>query len=69
MSNLDILIKGALLHDIGKLCLRAKCNAGNHSQAGAQLFYNFLENYSFNYINYFKVQKRLRVFADLELAI
>ena len=41
MSDLDILIKGALLHDIGKLCLRANHSLGNHSQAGA----NFLESF------------------------
>ena len=43
MSNLDILIKGALLHDIGKLCLRADHTAGNHSQAGAKFLEEFLQ--------------------------
>ena len=43
MSNLDVLIKGALLHDIGKLCLRADHSAGNHSQAGAKFLEEFLQ--------------------------
>lgn len=43
MSNLDILIKGALLHDIGKLCLRADRRAGNHSQVGAKFLEEFLQ--------------------------
>lgn len=43
MSSLDILIKGALLHDVGKLCLRADHSAGNHSQAGAKFLAEFLQ--------------------------
>lgn len=42
MSNIDILIKGALLHDIGKMCLRADHSLGNHSQAGAKFLESFL---------------------------
>lgn len=42
MSNIDILIKGALLHDIGKVCLRADHSLGNHSQAGVNFLGKFL---------------------------
>ena len=41
MDDMEILIKGALLHDVGKVCYRASRKAGNHSMAGS----NFLENY------------------------
>lgn len=40
MAEIDVLIKAALLHDIGKMCLRADHSLGNHSNAGA----NFLKS-------------------------
>lgn len=44
MSDVDILIKGALLHDIGKVCLRADHSLGNHSQAGSKFLRQFLDS-------------------------
>ena len=37
MEELEIIIqKAALLHDIGKVCLRADLGLGNHSKAGVE---------------------------------
>ena len=44
MINMDILIKSALLHDIGKVCIRADHSLGNHSKAGTQFIKKFLKN-------------------------
>lgn len=43
MAEIDILTKAALLHDIGKICLRADHSLGNHSEAGAKFLSSFLE--------------------------
>ncbi|MDO4921638.1 MAG: type III-A CRISPR-associated protein Cas10/Csm1 [Phascolarctobacterium sp.] len=42
MNELDILIKSSLLHDIGKVCIRADHSLGNHYQAGAEYIGTFL---------------------------
>lgn len=42
MNELDILIKSSLLHDIGKVCIRADHSLGNHYQAGAEYISKFL---------------------------
>lgn len=44
VNELNVLIKGALLHDIGKICMRADRSLGNHSQAGEQYLQKFLQN-------------------------
>ena len=44
MTEIDILVKGALLHDIGKVCLRADHSLGNHSEAGVKFLSRFLKN-------------------------
>lgn len=48
MTEIDVLIKAALLHDVGKMCLRADHSLGNHSEAGvkflSQVLTNSLEN-------------------------
>lgn len=41
MKEKEILIKGALLHDIGKVCYRAMNKRINHSKLGG----DFLEQY------------------------
>lgn len=43
MAEIDILTKAALLHDIGKICLRADRSLGNHSDAGVRFLSSFLE--------------------------
>ena len=43
MAEIDILTKATLLHDIGKICLRADHSLGNHSEAGAKFLSSFLE--------------------------
>lgn len=42
MNAMDVLMKGALLHDIGKICIRADHSLGNHSHAGAEFLKKFL---------------------------
>lgn len=42
MDNINILIKGALLHDIGKVCFRAEKKGENHSSAGVKYLKRFL---------------------------
>ncbi len=43
MEKLDILAKGALLHDIGKVCIRStNTKRETHSQAGAKFVQRFL---------------------------
>ena len=42
MNENDILVKGALLHDIGKLCRRAYVKMGNHSKAGKDFLAKFM---------------------------
>lgn len=44
MTEIDVLVKGALLHDIGKVCLRADHSLGNHSEAGVKFLSRFLGN-------------------------
>lgn len=44
MSELDLLVKGALLHDIGKVCIRADHSLGNHSNAGVTFLQKFLDD-------------------------
>ena len=46
MTEIDVLIKGALLHDIGKVCLRADHSLGNHSEAGVKFLRRFLDDTS-----------------------
>lgn len=43
MLETGVLTKAALLHDVGKVCLRADHSLGNHSNAGA----HFLSAYLF----------------------
>lgn len=38
MKEKEILIKGALLHDIGKVCYRAMNKRINHSKLGGDFF-------------------------------
>lgn len=42
VADIDILTKAALLHDIGKICLRANRSLGNHSEAGVNFLSSFL---------------------------
>lgn len=42
--NNEILIKGALLHDIGKVCIRADYSLGDHSKAGAKFIEKYLKD-------------------------
>lgn len=42
MNSMEVLMKGALLHDIGKICMRADRSLGNHSQAGAGFVQRFM---------------------------
>ena len=44
MDEMNVLMKGALLHDVGKICLRADKSLGNHSQAGVEFLKKFLGN-------------------------
>ena len=44
MAEIDVLIKAALLHDIGKMCLRADHSLGNHSNAGANFLKKYMDN-------------------------
>lgn len=44
MAEIDLLIKAALLHDIGKICLRADHRLGNHSNAGANFLKQYMDN-------------------------
>lgn len=44
MDDVEILIKGALLHDIGKVCYRASRAVGNHSKAGADFLKDYLSD-------------------------
>lgn len=44
VNELNVLIKGALLHDIGKICLRADHSLGKHSEAGAKFLQKNLPN-------------------------
>lgn len=44
MSEIDLLVKGALLHDIGKVCIRADRSLGNHSNAGVTFLQKFLDD-------------------------
>ena len=39
----DTLVKGALLHDVGKLVYRANALTGTHSQRGAEFLKPYLE--------------------------
>lgn len=57
MAEIDVLIKAALLHDIGKMCLRADHSLGNHSNAGA----NFLKKYMDNSLEAEQVSRCLRL--------
>ncbi|HIX83198.1 MAG TPA: HD domain-containing protein, partial [Candidatus Megamonas gallistercoris] len=43
MNDMEILMKGALLHDIGKICFRAGRKV-NHSQAGADFLKKYLND-------------------------
>ncbi|WP_304152442.1 type III-A CRISPR-associated protein Cas10/Csm1 [Megamonas hypermegale] len=43
MNDMEILMKGALWHDVGKVCYRAGKKV-NHSQAGADFLGNYLNN-------------------------
>lgn len=43
MNDMEILMKGALWHDVGKVCYRAGKKV-NHSQAGADFLENYLNN-------------------------
>lgn len=40
----DTLVKSAILHDVGKICIRADHSLGEHSKAGAEFLKPFLEN-------------------------
>lgn len=44
MQKIDLLTKAALLHDVGKVCLRADHSLGNHSNAGAGFLATFMDN-------------------------
>lgn len=44
MGRLDNLVKGALLHDIGKVVYRSGDMSGNHSSVGAQLIEEYIED-------------------------
>lgn len=46
MQTNEILIKGALLHDIGKVLYRANRKVGNHSYAGSDFLTQYLNNTS-----------------------
>ena len=47
-EKLDALIKGALLHDIGKVCERALGNFNNHANDGVDFLDEVLKGYSYN---------------------
>ncbi len=44
MLEMDVLTKAALLHDVGKVCLRADHSLGNHSNAGAHFLSAFMDD-------------------------
>ena len=44
MLNNDTLVKSAILHDIGKICIRANHSLGEHSKAGCEFLKQFLND-------------------------
>lgn len=43
MRRNDTLVKGAILHDIGKICIRADHSLGEHSKAGCEFVKQYLQ--------------------------
>ncbi|MBQ9763064.1 MAG: type III-A CRISPR-associated protein Cas10/Csm1 [Phascolarctobacterium sp.] len=44
MKGNDTLVKSAILHDIGKICIRADHSLGEHSKAGCEFLKQFLQD-------------------------
>ena len=40
----DTLVKSAILHDVGKICIRADHSLGEHSKAGCEFLKQYLQD-------------------------